>query len=76
MTTAIDAEPSREQAGAIAANVRLLTGALTDLSGESLPPSRAGVACLMASSRAVDSALSFLEDTGLLAAEQRRAAPA
>ncbi len=40
------AEPSREQAEAIAGNVRLLTGAFTDLSGESLPPSRTGVVFL------------------------------
>ncbi len=46
MTTKTYAEPSREQAEAIAGNVRLLTGALTDLSGESLPPGRAGVAFL------------------------------
>lgn len=43
MTTKPYAEPSREQAEAIAANVRLLTKAFTDLSGESLPPGRAGV---------------------------------
>ncbi len=36
-------EPSHEQAEAIAGNARLLTEAFTDLSGESLPPSRAGV---------------------------------
>lgn len=36
-------EPSREQAEAIAANTFMVTQALTDLSGENLPPSRSGV---------------------------------
>ncbi len=43
MTTKAYMEPSHEQAEAIAGNARLLTEAFTDLSGESLPPSRAGV---------------------------------
>lgn len=46
MTTKTYSEPSREQAEAIAGNARLLTEAFTDLSGESLPPSRAGVVFL------------------------------
>ncbi len=46
MTTETYAEPTREQAEAIAGNARLVTEAFTDLSGESLPPGRAGVVFL------------------------------
>ena len=40
------ANPSPEQAEAMAGNVRLIAEAFTDLTGESLPPGRAGVVFL------------------------------
>ena len=46
MATETYAEPSREQTEAIAGNVRLITKGFTDLSGEDLPPGRAGVTFL------------------------------
>lgn len=46
MTTEIYASPSHEQTEAIAGNVRLISGELTDLTGKSLPPGRAGVVFL------------------------------
>ncbi len=46
MTAKTCAEPSREQAGAISGNARLLTEGVTDMAGESLPPGRAGVVFL------------------------------